>query len=410
MTIGVLMLTAAESQDRLAAEKSVALLYNVLDERRYQLGQLARDYSWWDDAAVNLVLSPNTDWAASNIGPYMTNSFHVAASLVLDPADKQALAFLRGVPADHDVAKQFLGGLDRLANDARQAPAEAPAAVTGFLRLGDEIHIAAVSLVVPARADLRDAYGSKHWAHVLVLTQSLDDDTLESIGKRYGLTDLTFRTGGTAKDPSSLLLVAPDGQELGSLTWKAETPGIAMLRRLLLPVALAFDVMVIIAILIVRQIGRMNRANQRNLELVVVKNADLEQMTALQQTAFDALSDGIAVFDRDLCLVSWNSAFAEMQSCPPELLKAGVPLVRLLRGGAEDGQELCEQTRAAIAARMSAAIQRDPTPRRLRLGDDDRLLELRHVPLENGRLMLIHRDVIEHTGSTQSRERATAAA
>jgi PAS domain-containing protein len=89
-------------------------------------------------------------------------------------------------------------------------------------------------------------------------------------------------------------------------------------------------------------------------------------MTALQQTSFDAIRDRIAVFDRDLCLISWNSCFAAVADYAPEMLQPGVPLLNLLRGDIADPQEPCEGRRAEIAARMSAAIQRDSTPRRFR--------------------------------------------
>jgi sensor domain CHASE-containing protein len=407
ITIALLMLWAAESQDRLAAEKSVALLYNVLEERRHQLAQLARDYSWWDDAAVNLVLSPNAEWAAANIGPYLTNSFTVAASLVLDPTDKQVLGFLRGVPPERDLVAQFAGGIDRLAHDARQQPAEAPAAVTGFVRFGNEIHIASASLIVPTRADLRKAYSPQQWAHVLLLTQSLDDDALRSIGARYGLAELSFREGQTSADTSSIQLVAPNGDELGSLVWKAERPGIAMLRHLLIPVALAFDIMVILAILILRHINRTNRNNQRNLELVVAKNTELEQMAALQRIAFDAMSDAIALLDSDLCLVSWNRPFAEIHDHPPGLLQSGIPLIKVLRAGRDEEMELSQELRTEIAIRLAAVIRRDVSTIEITLANG-RTVELRHIPLPNGRLMLTYRPVAEDRESRTEARRASA--
>jgi PAS domain-containing protein len=322
----------------------------------------------------------------------------VAASLVLDPADKQVLGFLRGVPPERDLVTQFTGGIDRLARDARQQPADAPTAVTGFVRFGNEIHIASASLIVPTGADLRKAYGPRQWAHVLLLTQSLDDNTLQSIGARYGLAELSFREGQTSADTSSIQLVAPNGDELGSLVWKAETPGIAMLRHLLIPVALAFDIMVILAILILRHINRANRNNQRNLELVVAKNTELEQMAMLQRITFDAMSDAIAVLDSDLCLVSWNRPFAEIHDHPPGLLQPGTPLVKVLRGGRHKSEELSQELRTEIAMRLAAVIRRDVSTMEINL-ENGRTVELRHIPLPNGRLMLTYRPVAEHRQS-----------
>lgn len=402
------MLTAAGGQDRLAADKSIALLYNVLGERRYQLGQLTRDYSWWDDAAVNLALSPNTEWAGANIGPYLTNSFQVATSIVLDPKNRQSLAFVDGVPAtDHSFLAKVEGGLDRLAADARKAPADAPVAATGFLRIDGEVHIAASSLIVPSQAQLRDAYEPQRWAHVLVFTQPLDGEALQSLGSRFGLRDLAFRSGPAGEQTSSLRLVSPDGRELGFLSWRAEAPGYAMLRQLALPVAIAFDIMVVLAVLIVRQIGRLNRENRRILEELAAKNGSLEQLTALQRATLDVIPDGIAVFDRDLCLLAWNQTFAELHDYPADLLQAGVPLVRLLRHFVQAGPLSAPDADAAVADQLAAAARRDGQVTRLSLADG-RNIELRRSSASDGRLVLIYRvmseDSMQRPNSVTARE------
>ena len=389
------MLAAADGQDRLAADKSIALLYNVLGERRHHLGQLTRDYSWWDDAAVNLALSPNAEWAAANIGPYLTDSFNVAASIVLDPDNQQTLAFVQGVPAtDHTLLARIEGGLDHLAADARRAPNDAPVAATGFLRINGEIHIAATSLIVPTEAELRDAYEPQRWAHVLVFTQPLDADALLSLGARFGLRDLAFRNGPPGEQTSSLRLVSPDSRELGFLSWRAEAPGYAMLRQLALPVAIAFDIMVVLAVLIVRQIGRLNRENRRMLEELAAKNGSLEQLTALQRATLDVIPDGIAVFDRDLCLLAWNQTFAELHDYPPDLLRVGVPLVRLLRHSAQTGSFPEPDGDAVVADHLAAAARCDPQPTRLTFADG-RSIELRRSGASDGRIVLTYRQMNE---------------
>ena len=34
-----------------------------------------RDYAWWDDAVHHLVLEPDPDWADTNVGRYIYQSF-----------------------------------------------------------------------------------------------------------------------------------------------------------------------------------------------------------------------------------------------------------------------------------------------------------------------------------------------
>ena len=408
LTIGALMWTAAESQDDLAADQSIAFLYNLLGERRTELGQLARDYAWWDDAAVNLTLSPNLDWATSNIGPYLTNSFHVGTSLVLDPNDRQAMAFVQGVTAaDHDIVGEFEGGLKRLAAEARKAPADAPVAASGFLLHNGEIQVAAASLIVPTKAELRDAYHPRKWGHVLMLTQPLDREALQLLASRFGLRNLEFRSGPIGDQKSSLRLAGVDGRELGFLTWRAETPGFAILHSLALPVAIAFDIMVALAVLIVRQIGRLNSENQRVLNELAAKSGTLGEPTVLQRATLDMIPDGIAIFDRDLCLLAWNQAFAGLLAYPTELLQRGVPLVRLLRHDAQ-ARSLSEvQASDSIADELAAAARREPQPVRLAL-TDGRAVELRRSSASDGRLVMTYRvmaeEVAQRSGQATARE------
>ena len=395
--IGILMWTAADSQDRLAADKSIALLYNLMDERRHQLGQLARDYAWWDDAAVNLALSQNVEWATDNIGPYLTNSFGVTNSIVLDPGNRQSLAFVQGVVAtDQDVVGKIEGGIDRLAEDARKAPTNAPAAATGFLRIDDEVYIAAASLIIPTQAELREAYEPQRWAHVLLLTQKLDDGALESLAARFGLRDLAYRSGPAGEQTSSLRLTGADGNELGFLSWRAETPGYAILRRLVLPVAIAFDIMVLLAVLIVRHIGRLNRENRRVLDELATNNGRLIELASLQRATLDVVPDGIAVFDGDLCLLAWNQKFADLHDYPPEILQPGQSLVRLLRHWAQARWPVETEASAAVADLLAAAARCNSQPSRLVFGDG-RNVELRRSSTIDGRLVLIYHDATDDT-------------
>src|SRR5262245_16573786 len=47
LVIGSLILVAAQSQDRLIADRAADLARAVLNERQVELGRVARDYAWW---------------------------------------------------------------------------------------------------------------------------------------------------------------------------------------------------------------------------------------------------------------------------------------------------------------------------------------------------------------------------
>ena len=57
------------------------------------------------------------------------------------------------------------------------------------------------------------------------------------------------------------------------------------------------------------------------------------------QHALDRLTQGLSVFDHDLCLVAWNQAFLQWLDLPSELVKPGLPFEHLLRHHVLRGEE-----------------------------------------------------------------------
>src|SRR5215475_3722081 len=66
--VGGLILMAARGQDRIAADKSVALVNALLRDHAGDLARTAKDYAVWTEAYQNLVEKPDATWADSNIG------------------------------------------------------------------------------------------------------------------------------------------------------------------------------------------------------------------------------------------------------------------------------------------------------------------------------------------------------
>ncbi|MEO1136606.1 MAG: PAS-domain containing protein, partial [Pseudomonadota bacterium] len=58
----------------------------------------------------------------------------------------------------------------------------------------------------------------------------------------------------------------------------------------------------------------------------------------LLQTALENISHGVSVIDRDLKLVAWNRAYAQMYAYPSHLLRDGAPVAELIRFNAERGE------------------------------------------------------------------------
>src|SRR5262249_56438161 len=63
LVVGGLILLAARGQDRIAADKSVALVSALLRDHANDLVRTTKDYAVWTEAYDNLVEKPDATWA-----------------------------------------------------------------------------------------------------------------------------------------------------------------------------------------------------------------------------------------------------------------------------------------------------------------------------------------------------------
>ena len=64
----------------MASEQIVAAL---LKHESQRLETLVKDYSWWDAAIDNLLISFNETWADDNVGKYLAEAYGVSSSYVV---------------------------------------------------------------------------------------------------------------------------------------------------------------------------------------------------------------------------------------------------------------------------------------------------------------------------------------
>jgi signal transduction histidine kinase/sensor domain CHASE-containing protein len=390
LVIGSLIVIAARSQDRLLAERAAGLARAVVAERQVELGRTTRDYAWWDDAYVHLTETPDVAWAEANIGPYLHDAFDVNVATVLHPDGRPVLSFMRGAAVPADLPIEFEGGLDRLTAATLQSPLDQPLAATGLLAIEGQIHLVAVAPITPVDGALNSPAAPPGARNLLVLTQALDKDLVAAIGNRFDFDNLRIIDSHGPTDDITVPLTAPDGALLGRLAWAPARPGSAMVRRLIPPVALAFGVMVVLAVWIMRHIDRARRDNQRHLRVIATKNEELQKLTDLRQATLDAIGEGIAVFDADRRLVSWNRAYRDLYDYAAPRLKAGMTLLDLL--SIIRGEDAALVSDGALAAQLAAATRHDAAPEEHNL-PNGRIVEVRRNPMPNGGIVFSCRDI-----------------
>ena len=394
--IGGLIFAAARGQDMVATEKSVELAQSLLTAQSRDLVRANRDHAWSDDAARHLVEEPNAAWASENIGHGPHRAFGISESFVLDSQDRLLFRFRDGKPVILESGMNPPAGLERLIEAARAGPSTGisgePTSVTGIVRVGGTIHLAAVTPIM--RVTTAEPGATRNKSHLLIFGKALDSAWLSVIAEDYGFEGLSVVLADNVFDRQALPLRSADGRRLGALVWTPDTPGNQLLWSVLPPVGAAFALIGLLAFIILRQIDQGRRENRRHLEVIAAKNEQLEKLAALQHATLDSVGEGISVFDKDLRLVIWNRTYAEMHDFPETLLRPGLSFVDLLRFNAERGEYASRPADEVVAERLAAAIRCDRTPSEY-ARPNGRVLELRRNPMPGGGFVSSARDITE---------------
>lgn len=296
-----LIVSAARSQDRLAAEKSIELVRAALAMRQANTAVSVKDYAWWTEAVRNLVDAPDAGWAQDHIGRTTYESIGVTLVAVIDAAGGQTFTFVRGQLAELDLSASNTIGLGSIVAAARAAPPLEPVPVTGFVRIGQGVYsVAGAALTVAQEDQLNPAEKPRG---VLLFGRVLDAAAIDGIAADHRIHGLTLVEGGDVGDRTPYPLRTADGTQIGVLAWTAERPGHVMIRQMLPPVGATIAGMAALSIIIlwqIRQVDRARRENQQNLEIIEAKNRDLVAAHDEAQQANRVKSQFLAVMSHEL--------------------------------------------------------------------------------------------------------------
>jgi PAS domain S-box-containing protein len=143
-------------------------------------------------------------------------------------------------------------------------------------------------------------------------------------------------------------------------------------------------------------------------EALAAAKADVERTRQVMQTAFDNMSDGVAVIDKDMRQQFMNRQRVDSRRLPPELVRPGVPVRDVMLFQARRGDYGPIKSEADVERYVEAAYARLTTPggttyvRR----QDGREIEFSFKPISDGGILAVFRDITE----LRQREEALAAA
>ncbi|MBB5752349.1 PAS domain-containing hybrid sensor histidine kinase/response regulator [Prosthecomicrobium pneumaticum] len=152
-------------------------------------------------------------------------------------------------------------------------------------------------------------------------------------------------------------------------------------------------------------IKRRDPATKGAVKLLDDASAAIQYNRDLLQTAIDQVSQGIAVFDRELKLICWNRPFRALLDLPPELGQVGIGLDAILRHQAAVGAFGPGPIEEAVASRLDRLVGRRG-PYQEVLHPSGTVLEVRVDAMPDGGIVATFADITERVKSAEALERA----
>jgi signal transduction histidine kinase len=124
------------------------------------------------------------------------------------------------------------------------------------------------------------------------------------------------------------------------------------------------------------------------------RERELAEKSVLLQATLESLSQGVAVFDRDLRLVAWNQHYFDMHRFPLELAAEGTPYAEFLRCNAKRGEYGPGDVEDLVAARLGSA--RAQVPRSFeRMLANGKVVEVAANPMPDGGFVITYSDITQ---------------
>ncbi len=282
-----LVIYAADSQNKIAKEKSIHLTGAIVKILEKELGRLSYDYTYWDEAVENLLVDFNPMWVRDNVGIYLAETFNVHSSYVLDEKNQLVYSMINGEEKPGDPFLIFKNDISLLIAQTRNRTPKVglPVPATGFISDGTQMFLAAASSLT-TYTYTGDQVNNRPTKAVLVILQLLSPEKLKELAEDYLLNNLRLdfapnplNTGG-----ASVLLTTLSEKVKARLSWDAEQPGSEMLAWLLPIILVLFLAILVIFTIFSRRTHEVTQTTYseiKNRHEAEKKLAQAQKMQAL---------------------------------------------------------------------------------------------------------------------------------
>lgn len=292
VTIVLAIAWMASRQDRQAEESTKTMVVGGVAAVKRRAEALANDYGWWDDAYLAFA-SGDRDWLDTNVGSSVTETMVADLFAIISPEGEIAYAWkLDDVADPADILSPDV--IEAVRGLTVDMPVESLTAKGAFLRVGSEPMVIAVSRVTPF---LSDPDVDPAILPLFVAGLRLTEERLAELGGSFLIEDLHFEVGDVpeaARVKSWLPVHDIFGDTIGHYIWTPPTPGDAVLRQVLPPIAVALVLFSIVAGVTAFRARRIAIALTESEKIAVVA-ARTDGMTGLRnRTGFTEILDSPA--------------------------------------------------------------------------------------------------------------------
>ncbi|MCB1488221.1 MAG: bifunctional diguanylate cyclase/phosphodiesterase [Bauldia sp.] len=287
VTVVVAIFWMAARQNDQAAKSTETMVVGGVEAMVRRVNGLANDYAWWQDF-YDAYVKRDDEWMRTNIESSVEETEIADIMAVVSQAGTIDYAYVLGEDrtAEQILTPEVIGGIRLLAEGM---PIENFAARSAFLDVDGTIMLIAVSRVTPVYEEEKQDPTKLPF---FVVGISLNEEALLNLGRSFLIDDLHIEL---ATDPNQVLFAdAPPiadifGKTVGHFVWTPPTPGYAVLRNVLLPIAIALALFCVVAFTTAFRARRVAIAlGESEKEAVIAARTD--SMTALMnRTGFTEL-------------------------------------------------------------------------------------------------------------------------
>ena len=271
-----LMILAARQLDRLESTDEIEITQRTMVRSLERMERELTSATVWDQAYKAMGWKIDAAWADTDFSTYYHDQFSHDLTFVMRSGQVvyASVAGTRsGVEALGSFPAQAVPIAAEIAVDARRArqvgrlSSAAEVTRTGLMRVDGQTYLTALAAVTPESRAVAAGYDGP--AAVVVTARRLDAAFVKRLSDDLGLEGLTY---GASSAAPRVVLKDIDGRPVGTLAWRAENPGLKLLKSIAPWIAAGFLVLACAGgLLLARVTEALRKLESGRLALIAAK-------------------------------------------------------------------------------------------------------------------------------------------